>query len=508
MAGLLDVPLEMLLQITSYLTTSEYGNLRRTCKRLEVMLFGDFAKEFFSKRQFALTEFSIQALVDIAKSRLGPSLTHLIIHLEHPYQERQSNPVPPPVPFSEIERKENCFLIECINHYQFITTGLDAEMLTDAVKHLPNLETIGMRDFNSKNRNRDNTEWHSYGCPTLMENIHFPSLSLPEKGHLKGRGPEYTSHVFLTILRAIGNAALSGSNLKITRFEVLLHTCILPDYSFRIPRHFEAVVSLALSRLTTLLLDGLTEQVLWSELMVRGDDGNAIIAAGYFLSRFLARTPGLEHLRLNFQTYKRSSTERFLTWLAGAREITMDVVENAPDDFLVPFPSAPHLPNLRDLDIGMASVSEPVLLALYRNYKSTLRGISLHKVVLEGRADANTNLWAHLCSRMARAGLEIRKIRLSFLRQRSRSRRAGVVTFKLSRNKNVKSWRGSAFSQAIKDIIKEMELSRDDLGDDSDDVSMDDDDDDDEDDDEESFDEDGFNEEGFDEEGSDDDMTG
>ncbi|KAI0106247.1 hypothetical protein GGR51DRAFT_177331 [Nemania sp. FL0031] len=269
MSGLLGVPLEVLLQITSYLTTPEYGNLRITCRQVEALLFGAFAREFFSKRQFALIEFSLQALVNIAKSRFGSSLTHLIIHVEHPYTQF-GNPTDSS-PFRLRAIKENRLRIERFNHMQFTTTGLDAEMLTEAITRLPNLETIGMRDFNSGSRHRDNTSWASYGCPTFLKEA--GPLALPGDDHFRSCGPEYTSHVFLTILRAIGNAAL----------------------------------------------DGLIAKARLPYIHVEGDNGEIIPASGYFLSRFLARASSLEHLRLNFQKYEQSATEKVLLWLAGAR---------------------------------------------------------------------------------------------------------------------------------------------------------------------------------------------
>lgn len=206
MAPLLNVPLEVLLQITSHLTTPEYGYLRRTCKQLEALLFGAFAREFFSKRQFALVEFSLQALLDIAKSRLGPSITHLIIHLERPYTTRiptrYAGITRGQLPSGKIAAQANQYQAECIGHMEFMKTGRDVEMLSDAMKLLPNLETIGMRDFHSTQRSRDSTCWNSYGSPTFLQRTGH-RLDLP----LMTRGPEYTGHVFLTILQAIGNVA-------------------------------------------------------------------------------------------------------------------------------------------------------------------------------------------------------------------------------------------------------------------------------------------------------------
>ncbi|TRX98716.1 hypothetical protein FHL15_000058 [Xylaria flabelliformis] len=440
MADLLNVPLEVLLQITSYLTTPEYGYLRRTCKQLEALLFGAFSREFFSKRQFALIEFSIQALVDIAKSRLGPSLTHLIIHIEHPFSPF-SYPTRPPAS-REMAVRDNRYRAESINHMEFINTGLDVEMLSDAVKHLPNLETIGIRDFYSRNRTRDDTVWHSYGCPTFLKQTKDP-LVLPYSSSSSGRdrGPEYTGHIFLTLLRAIGIAKVSGQSSKVTRFEVLLHHSSLPDQAFKIPNRFQAEVSLAMSNLEAIFLDGLSESALDFVVNDIVDTAGTIMGSGYFLSRFLAKLPALQHLRLNFQKYGVPSTERFLLWLANARSDTAHATAS---------PTGSH-PSKQ----------------------------------LKCKHDTQVNLWARLCDKMAAADLQLHKLELSHLTQTSgdQDERRGTVSFNGSKNAQVKTWRGSAFSQSVKDITDKMDSRWDEERSDVDyDDSMDDDDDDDDDD--------------------------
>jgi len=158
---LTTIPLEVLLQITSNLTTPEYGNLRRACKQIEETLFNAFSREFFTKRQFMLTEFSLQALVDISKSRFSSSLTYVIIGLERPrtcyISMRPGNPVH--YDFNTGNRLLEVFL----GHMNLVNTSQDVEMLAGAFNKLENLQTIGIRDFNSRSRRRDhpNIEWRS-----------------------------------------------------------------------------------------------------------------------------------------------------------------------------------------------------------------------------------------------------------------------------------------------------------------------------------------------------------
>jgi hypothetical protein len=67
---------------------------------------------------------------------------------------------------------------------------------------------------------------------------------------------------------------------------------------------------------------------------------------------------------------------------------------------------------------------------------------------------------------MARANLELNMLGFSYMKQRSldnsRTECNGEVTFKGLRYGNIKIWRGSAFSQAVKDITDEMESHWDD----------------------------------------------
>lgn len=161
---LLSVPLEVLLHITFHLTTPEYGNFRLTCKHIEATLLTSFSREFFSKRQFMFTEFSLQALVDVSKSRFSSSLSHVIFGLERPSTRSfPSMNQSAPNPQLDMRVKNNRLIQEYIDHMTLLSTGHDVEMLAEAFSNLVNLETIGMRDFNSRSRRRDhpNVEWKS-----------------------------------------------------------------------------------------------------------------------------------------------------------------------------------------------------------------------------------------------------------------------------------------------------------------------------------------------------------
>jgi hypothetical protein len=177
--SLLSIPVEVLLQITYNLTTPELGNLRRSCKQIESTLFPSFSREFFTKRQFMFTEFSLQALSDISKSRLSSCLSHVIFNLERPPPYDTHSHLPQTDMAGHI--RSNRFLQESVSHMTLVNTGQDAEMISEAFSNLGNLETIGVRDFNSRSRRRDypNIEWkstyHLHIYPVSLKS-HAPDL--------------------------------------------------------------------------------------------------------------------------------------------------------------------------------------------------------------------------------------------------------------------------------------------------------------------------------------------
>lgn len=80
MANLLSLPLELLVYISSFLSTSDLAALRLTCKQIEKSLYEWFSDEFFIKKQFMLTQPSLQVLLDISRHiSLSKKLKHLII---------------------------------------------------------------------------------------------------------------------------------------------------------------------------------------------------------------------------------------------------------------------------------------------------------------------------------------------------------------------------------------------------------------------------------------------
>ncbi|KAK7757743.1 hypothetical protein SLS62_000121 [Diatrype stigma] len=405
--GLMVMPQELLLLICSYLTTPEYGMLRRSCKHLEASLFRAFAKEFFTKRQFMFTEFSLQALVDISRSRYGPYLTYLIIGVERPKLLMPNGTIPvgrtrlhasllPPE-----DERYNKYREAILSHELLISSGQDHEMLVQALENLPNLTTIGMRDWSSNTRHRDGetAKWNSYGKTTFLRETGM-NLARTSRASRSSSSDIYPPHVFRTILRALGK-----SKTRPERFEVILRQASLEDSTFYLPRYLESTITPVLSNLKALFLD-------LNNCFPGPRSDNTPRSPSFELKEFLCKAKSLEHLRLNFQHWDSPSDYRqLLQWLSmhpdsfqnqQASSITM----GTPRDPI-------RFANLSRIDIGFVDIHPGDLIRLYKTYDSTLRSIGLHGVILRAEnhegEDAGwkgkINLWVKLLDMLSVAGL-------------------------------------------------------------------------------------------------------
>ncbi|KAI5919484.1 hypothetical protein F4810DRAFT_499311 [Camillea tinctor] len=470
-ASLLSMPLEVLLHITSYLSTRDYGSTRATCKHIEASLYKSFAKEFFSKRQFTVTEFSLNALIEISKSRLAPSVTYLIIHLERPVRGVFSVPNP-----NAVNRAvhQNSFREHYFSHLELVDTGRDLELLTEALRNLPKLETIGLRDFNSMGRYRENGDWQSYGTPTF-HNQTGARLERPDtsaNSSLDRDSSKYVCHVFLMILRALGDAR--GFQPTPPRLEVILRRCQLPDRAFNIPRYLEHKIFPVLADLKALFV---VHNHDFPGFLVADESGTG--AKHYpilLLSNFLLRTSALEHLRLNFDGHDSTIAGMLLDWLAQKPHDSSASTHSRTSSIGLPLiPPSPELPCLTHLEIGAATFRYKTLLRVYGKWKPTLRSISLHKVSLlhtKPQEQDKTNLWARLCDGMAGLDLALTNIKFSYVSQQHEglSHRC-PVNFNGMPNPYVKEWTGSDLGHALKEFADSLKVHwlDDHMGDDDDD---------------------------------------
>ncbi|KAK0116493.1 hypothetical protein ONS95_013506 [Cadophora gregata] len=451
---LASVPLEVLLNINKHLTTPEYGKLRLTCKHIEDQLHIAFAKEFFSKRQFMFTEFSLQALVDISKSRFASSLKHVIFGLEQPGTQG-SNPLPPnPQQWSiSALALRNRLTTDWFQHASFLDTGRHVELLAEAFSALPHLDIVGMRDFNSQSRFRDapNVSWNSYGTRTyqLETGMRMPGFISNTNRYNLGMVDNSASHfnfayrVFRDILIGAGKASTS-----LKHYEVILRTGSLGDRAFIIPKYLEPTMVPVLANLRTIFLDLNSEP----PNMHVEKDKTIITCPSYFLMKFLSHTVNLEHLRLNFRFYR--DTTSIVSWLSCSPTDTFNSA-TAGSPFAEPPPV--ELKHLREINIGMITVEPKVILAIIHKHQTTLRAISLHKVTFVHKADVpaeqRINLWAKFFQDLTKLDLKLDGINMSFLSQAQPSREhVRQVTFEKGAEKPTKNWAGNDTQSGLRDF--------------------------------------------------------
>ncbi|KAE9365387.1 hypothetical protein N431DRAFT_549608 [Stipitochalara longipes BDJ] len=454
---LTSIPLEVLLQITSNLTTLEYGNLRRTCKHIEETLFTSFAREFFTKKQFMFTEFSLQALVDMSKSRLSSCLKHVIFGLERPSMHSYHGQLPSTDPQANTHVQSNRFRQECVDHMSLLYTNQDVEMLAEAFSNLCTLETIGIRDWSSRTRNRDypHNYWNSYGIRTFeletSRHLERPRRFPHNQSGLLDQA-DYLSRVFLNLLRSLGKA---GSRPK--DFEVILRETSLYDHAFNLPKYTDALVQPVLDNLRTLLLD------------LNAEFGPAYIninntpteCPNYLLITFLSRLPELEHLRLNFRFFRGNETSNLLSWLS--KPISAASPNTTQGTTLLESPCPIEFAKLQQLDIGMVTVESKILCGIIQKHRASLRIINLHKVSLlqtDPTKSSRDNLWAKFFGQLSKLDLRLTGMKMSLLSQQSEGRHnLRPITFKDSRDPKAREWGGTDVQSCLRDFVANVVVS-------------------------------------------------
>ncbi|KAG4428498.1 hypothetical protein IFR05_016018 [Cadophora sp. M221] len=453
---LASIPLEVLLHINRHLTTPEYCNLRLTCKHIEDQLLNAFAREFFQKKQFMFTEFSLQALVDISKSRFTSTLKHVIFGLEQP-QRSPPMTLPNPNISPADAAKQNRLIMDHLSHSIFLNTGQNVEMIAEAFLSLPCLETVGLRDFNSNTRHRDrpNIFWNSYGAPTYLKETgnHMlgPYNRQPFGVASVADHVSFVHRAFQDILRGAGKAAI-----YLKDFEIILRTCALSDRAFIIPKYLEPTIGPVLASLRTIFLDLNSDRP-----FIHVETKNGVAPCpNYSLMKFLSSTVNLEHLRLNFLSYH--NTESLLSWLSRSPPTTCNPAAAASP---LAEPQPVELKALRQLDIGMTTVEPKVILVIIRKYRATLRAISLHKVTfvhtINVPAEERVNLWAKLFKDLSTLDLKLDAINMSLL---SQQQPGGLhkrhVSFKQTPKKHTKRWAGNDTQSGLRDYQAQVTIEK------------------------------------------------
>ena len=244
-------------------------------------------------------------------------------------------------------------------HHVLVQTGVARDMLVEAFSNLPNLQTVGLRDYNAAGRVREGEQalWRSFGWSTGLSDVHRAALQASLRPRDLQSYEVPSASVLPLLLYALGRA---GSRPQAV--EVFLRRRGISDSGLSVlTDHMRPTIEPLLNGLKTLLLSL--------------DDGERTTPgpAHSHLREVLSHTPLLEYLRLNLD-YKRSSAHELLSWLGSDG------------------PSSVELKHLITLDLGMLTIDAPILLKVFAKFQP--KAISLWKVCLrhEERLDRDKAL--------------------------------------------------------------------------------------------------------------------
>lgn len=330
-----------------------------------------------------IDQFSLQTLVDISQhAALSQVMTHLIIGLDELQASHRLPRVDSVAEFSQW-RDADCA------QKALLYGGGAADLLARALSSLTKLKTIDIRDFDSSTRYRDVVpgqdvpRWRSYGSSRYQQWPRETNWLV----RMSGPRTNFVDTVFTVVL-----AAVSRSSTAVKNLEVILRNrqiCIQDDAfsTFCIPG---SPLGNALPALTKLHLDL---------------DSRSLPGSGYpgillsipqhawfdpsteYLRRFLALTPNVSWLRLNFPPHHRpdlqsSPSSKLIAWLSLRSDF------NAPPG--APWgqgnPAPVTLP-LRRLDLGNATSSLTISRGLLKKF-TDLEHIVMRDIQL--RIAANT----------------------------------------------------------------------------------------------------------------------
>lgn len=137
-----NLPVELLTIVVANLYWEDYTAFRLTCRRIEAAMFSNFARDSFTRCFVMRTPESMQTLIEISKSRLGPFVEILSVSAEvlrsTEGSSRDSRPSGPPSKTRLTADQE-----------AFISTGCDREMLTEALLNLRSVQFIHIRNVYS-----------------------------------------------------------------------------------------------------------------------------------------------------------------------------------------------------------------------------------------------------------------------------------------------------------------------------------------------------------------------
>lgn len=382
MAIISDMPAEIIIKISHSLTTKELGNLRLANKRTEAATFQPFVREFFLKKQFMITESSLQTLIDISEQpHIGPQLSHVVLGLDgypdgYP-AELPDDGHPSAGQIAELTMRRTAQ--RCL-----IAGGVARDMLAHAFRRLPALKTVDIRDFSSNTRDRDRGAWRSYGSATAQE---ATGLAMDMR---YGVGPN-SSVVFPLVIQALASAQRVGVGIEVilrSRGEGLTDSAFALS-SFN--RDQTLAVVKGLRKLHMDLRLSTNDAIHTPDEASLKDKRTGPFLRTSHLQVFLSHASGLEWLRVNMRRGEPIQPRLLLNWIA----LPLSMPAPVSGHFVAP---------LKQLDIGDVTARRDLYWKVINKFKNTLEGVSIWNSSMEITAahyEDRIDQWTQLFNQIA-----------------------------------------------------------------------------------------------------------
>ncbi|KAF2146662.1 uncharacterized protein K452DRAFT_282837 [Aplosporella prunicola CBS 121167] len=145
-----DLPVELINDIVRRIDPTSFFSLRLVCRELTAKSFDTFSERYFRTREHFISDYSLDALVDISRhGLLGPAVETLIIDTD-PFQECLHLPAPLPASPGDFVSEHEEALLQFVEDQDFRrATGKDAILLALALGNLRNCKNIEIGDYKS-----------------------------------------------------------------------------------------------------------------------------------------------------------------------------------------------------------------------------------------------------------------------------------------------------------------------------------------------------------------------
>ncbi|CAK7271362.1 hypothetical protein SEPCBS119000_004566 [Sporothrix epigloea] len=412
------LPVELLLRITHHLKTTELCAVRLCSRSLESALRHSFVLEFFQRKQFMLTDFSLQTLLAIARH---PVMSQALRHVSISLDELSGLGLYCPQSRNAME----CMALHVQQETLFMS-GRAQQLLAAAFSLLPNLEIVQLRDTTSRTRYRDGSHapWRSYGLRCTQDVLG----KIDRRFQFQNENPEISSIAFSIVM-----TALAVSNARPESIEVKMHSkwAGLKYFAFDlspVPRLGLPGVSaenddgnklavLAALRKLHLKLQFVVNPHKASHLEsddspLDGKSGRAATEC-IPLHVWLAHCPNVQWFRLNLHKESRNHNDVFLRRLGSPLPAAYPLPAGSKASRNITMPFASHL---RRFDLGVACCRRDVLLKLLNCFPA-LEHLSLFRFSLirdKKTADTPYNIWNKFFDELATStlGLQLKEMSL------------------------------------------------------------------------------------------------